>query len=404
MGAGSYDAIVVGARCAGSPSAMLLARAGHRVLLVDRAEFPSDTVSTHAIHAPGVAALSRWGLLDRLEATGCPPWRTYSYDFGPFTITGSPRPADDAITRALCPRRTVLDKLLLDAASEAGAEVRERFVVEELLFEDDIVTGVRGHGKNGETVTEAARVVVGADGRNSLVAKRVGATAYEERSARAAWYYTYWSGLPTDGAEIYIRPERGWVAAGTHDGLTLVGVGWPIAEFEANRKDIEGSYLQTLELAPAFSDRMRAAAREARFVGTTVANFFRQPYGPGWALVGDAGYTKDPVTPNGIMDAFLSAERLTEALGEWLSGARPYGNVMADFQRDRDEHARPGYELTCDFAALTPPPPEMQQLFHAVSASTETMDEFVSMMTGTLPVPEFFAPTNVERIISTASA
>ena len=135
-----------------------------------------------------------------------------------------------------------------------------------------------------------------------------------------------------------------------------------------------------------------------------MANFFRQPYGPGWALVGDAGYTKDPVTAYGIMDAFLSAERLTEALGEWLSGARPYGNVMADFQRDRDEHARPGYELTCDFAALTPPPPEMQQLFHAVSASTETMDEFVSMMTGTLPVPEFFAPTNVERIISTASA
>ena len=121
-----YDAIVVGARCAGSPTAMLLARAGHRVLLVDRATFPSDTVSTHAIHAPGVAALRRWGLLDRLEATGCPLWPTYSYDFGPFTISGSPRPVDGDVGRAIGPRRTVLDKLLLDAAAEAGAECARR--------------------------------------------------------------------------------------------------------------------------------------------------------------------------------------------------------------------------------------------------------------------------------------
>jgi 2-polyprenyl-6-methoxyphenol hydroxylase-like FAD-dependent oxidoreductase len=382
---------------------MLLARADHRVLLVDRAEFPSDTVSTHAIHPPGVAALSRWGLLGRLEATGCPPWQKYSYDFGPFTIAGSPRPTDDGISRALCPRRTVLDKLLLDAAAEAGAEVRVQFAVEDLIFEDGAVTGIRGHARNGETVMEAARVVIGADGRNSLVAKRVGATAYEERPARAAWYYTYWSGLPTDGAEIYIRPDRGWVAAGTNDGLTLVGVGWPITEFETNRKDIEGSYLRTLELVPTFAERAQAAVREARFVGTTVSNFFRVPYGPGWALVGDAGYTKDPVTAYGIMDAFHSAERLTEALGQWLSGAKPYEDAMDDFQRERDQHARPGYELTCDFATLEPPPPATQQLLHAVSTSDKTMDEFVSMMTGTLPVPEFFAPTNVERIMTAAS-
>jgi 2-polyprenyl-6-methoxyphenol hydroxylase-like FAD-dependent oxidoreductase len=383
---------------------MLLARAGHRVLLVDRATFPSDTVSTHAIHTPGVAALRRWGLLDRLDATGCPPFGKYSYDFGPFTISGSPKATNGDGSYAYGPRRTVLDKLLVDAAAEAGAELREGFVVEELVFDGDAVTGVRGHEKGGTTVTESALIVIGADGRNSAVAKAVRAAEYNERPARAAWYYTYWSDLPlADGAEIYIRPGRGWVVLGTHDGLTLVGVGWPIAEFEANRKDIEGTYMRAFDLVPAFAERVTAASREERFVGTAVPNFFRQPYGPGWALVGDAGYTKDPVTAYGIMDAFLSAERLTEALTEWLSGSRPYDEVMADYHHHRDEHAIPAYELTCDLAALEPPPPELQQLFLAVSRNSETMNDFVSMMTGTLPVPVFFDPENVGSILAAVS-
>src|SRR3954454_640573 len=136
-----YDVIIVGARCAGAPLAMLLARKGYRVLVVDRATFPSDTVSTHVIHPRAVAALARWGLAERLIATGCPPVHSYAFDFGPFTITG--KPARDA-TPAYCPRRTILDQLLLDAAREAGAEVREGFNVEELSIEDGRVVGIRG--------------------------------------------------------------------------------------------------------------------------------------------------------------------------------------------------------------------------------------------------------------------
>jgi len=403
MGGASYDAIVVGARCAGSPTAMLLARAGLRVLLVDRATFPSDTVSTHAVHAPGVAALRRFGLLEQLEATGCPRVPRYSYDFGPFAISGSPSPADGDVSYAYGPRRTVLDKLLVDAAAEAGAEVRQGFVVEELVFDGGTVTGLRGHARGGRTVTESARVVIGADGRNSGVAKAVRAGEYNERPARAAWYYTYWSNLPVDGAEIYIRPGRGWVALGTHDGLTLVGVGWPIAELEANRKDIEGTYLRALDLVPAFAERVSAASREERYVGTLVPNFFRQPSGPGWALVGDAGYTKDPVTAYGIMDAFLCAERLAGALVEWLSGVRPYEDAMAHYKGERDEHALPGYKLTCDLAKLDLPPPPLMDLFSAVSRNAENSDEFVSMMTGTMPVTAFFDPENLGRILSAAS-
>jgi len=150
----AYDAIIVGARCAGSSTAMRLARKGYRVLVVDRATFPSDTVSTHVVQPLAVAALTRWGLIDRVTATGCPPIHTYTFDFGPFTISGAPGTNDTPV--AYCPRRTVLDKLLVDAAAEAGAEIREGFAVEEVLIEDGRVVGIKGRSKGAATVTERA--------------------------------------------------------------------------------------------------------------------------------------------------------------------------------------------------------------------------------------------------------
>src|SRR6266508_723294 len=276
----TFNAIVVGARCAGSPIAMLLARKGYRVLAVDRATFPSDTVSTHVVHPLGVAALARWGLLDRLTATGCPPVHTYAFDFGPFTIAGAPGTA--AAPVAYCARRTVLDKLLVDAAAEAGAEIREGFTVEEILTEDGRVVGIKGRSKSGAPVTERADVVVGADGRHSLVADAVGPEQYHEKPPLLAPYYTYWSNLPMAGRfETYIRPHRGFAAAPTHNGLTLTVGGWPYAEFEANKKDVEGNFLKMFELVPEFAARVRGAKRVAPFAGTPVANFCRKPYGPG---------------------------------------------------------------------------------------------------------------------------
>ncbi|HWN81101.1 MAG TPA: NAD(P)/FAD-dependent oxidoreductase, partial [Candidatus Udaeobacter sp.] len=324
----AYDAIVVGARCAGAPSAMLLARKGHRVLLVDRATFPSDTISTHLIHPPGVTVLRRWGLLDRLRATGCPAIHTYSFDFGPFAISGSPGPADSPVSYG--PRRTVLDKLLIDAAAEAGVEVREAFTITEVLIEDGAVTGIRGHAKGGgPLVTERARVVIGADGLYSLVAKTVGAERYREQAPLQAGYYTYWSGLPMSGRfEAYDRGDRAFAVWPTHDDLTLVIVSWPMAEFEACKSDIEGNYLAGIARVPAFHERLRAAKREERFLGAAVPNFFCKPYGPGWALVGDAGYNKDFITAQGISDAFHDAELCTSALEQWFAGA-PYESAMA---------------------------------------------------------------------------
>jgi len=406
MSEARYDAIVIGGRCAGSPTAMLLARQGHRVLLVDKATFPSDTMSTHLVHPPGVAALERWGLLERLEATGCPAVERYSFDFGPITIAGSPRPID-GIARAYGPRRTVLDKLLIDAAAEAGVEVREGFTVEEILSEDGTVSGIRGHDDAGTSVSERAQVVVGADGKHSQVAKAVGPEAYNERPSRLAMYYAYWSDLPVGGFETTIRAEhrRGWAALPTHDGLTCVPFGWPREEFHANRSDIEGNFMKTVELAPEFAERVRGARRESKFSGSAeLQGDFRKPFGPGWALVGDAGYHKNPITAMGINDAFRDAELLSTAMHEALSGERDYDEAMGAYQRARDEQATPVYDLTDELATMEPPPPELQQLLGAIYGDQKEMDAFISVQASTMPAPEFFAPENVGRIMSRAAA
>lgn len=403
MSRNRYDAIVVGARCAGSPTAMLLAGKGYRVLVVDRATFPSDTISTHVVHPPGVAALRRWGLLDRLVATGCPPIDTYTFDFGPFTLSGAPGTADAPV--AYCPRRTVLDKLLVDAAAEAGAEVRERFSVDALVLDEGWVIGIRGHTSGGATVTEHAGVVVGADGRRSLVAKTVRPEQYHEKPRLLCGYYSYWSGLPVDGRfETYVRPHRGWAVAPTHDGLTLLVAGWPFTEFDANKRDVEGSYLRMFELAPEFAERIRGARREARFVGTTVPNYFRRPFGPGWALVGDAGYNKDFITAQGISDAFRDAELCVTALDDALCGARSFADAMREYQVARDEHVLPIFEFTCQLATLEPPSPDLQRLLGAVHGNQDAMDAFARVNSGVTSPAEFFAEDNVGRIMAAAGS
>jgi 2-polyprenyl-6-methoxyphenol hydroxylase-like FAD-dependent oxidoreductase len=394
-----YDVIVVGARCAGSPTAMLLARKGYRVLAVDRATFPSDTISTHLIHPPGIGALKRWGLLDRVLATGCPPIHTYAFDFGPFTIAGSPENRDSAVGYA--PRRTVLDKLLVDAASEAGAEVREGFTVEEVLVDAGRVTGIRGHGRGGASVTEHATVVVGADGLHSTVARAVLPAQYHEKPPLLAAYYTYWSDLPMNGRfEVYVRAYRSFAAWPTNDGNTLVIAGWPYREFEANKSDIEGNYHKVVDLAPSFAERLRSARREERFVGMAVPNYFRRPFGPGWVLVGDAGYNKDFITAQGIQDAFRDAESCVTAMDQACSGARSFDAAMAHYQAMRDEHVLPLYEFTAQLASQEPPPPEMQQLLAAMHGNQRAMDGFARVNAGVTSPSEFFADENVKRIFA----
>jgi 2-polyprenyl-6-methoxyphenol hydroxylase-like FAD-dependent oxidoreductase len=393
-----YDAIVVGARCAGAPTAMLLARAGRRVLLVDRARFPSDTLSTHYIHQSGIAALKRWGLLDRVVAAGAPPIRGYTLDLGPFALQGTPPPLD-GVADAYSLRRTELDSLLVEAAAEAGAEVRQGFPVDELLFEDGRVAGVHSRGK-----TERAKIVIGADGLGSIVARNVDAPVYGDQGTLTCTYYTYWSGVEMDGAELYVRPGNMIVAAPTNDGQVVTVVFWPNAEFRSVRADVEGRFMAALALAPSLAARVANGERADRFRGTArLPNHYRRPYGEGWALVGDAGYFKDPILALGISDAFRDAELVAEAVDTGLRGAVPMGLALAGYERERNRLSAAGFRSTVDFARLQPPAPDLVALLTALRDRPEDRDRLFGTFAGTVDPAEFFSPENMARIIGPAA-
>lgn len=399
-----YDAIVVGARCAGSPLSMLLARMGYRVLLVDRATFPSDTISTQYIWLAGTACLNRWGLLDRLRATNCPAVREVGIDLGVFSLKGTPPPSD-GVTEMFCPRRTILDKLLVDAAAEAGAEVEQAFTVTGLVSSNGRVTGIRGHRRNSAEIEESAKMVIGADGRHSVVASAVGAEEYNTRPVMTCCYYSFWRDVPPHQVAMRPRPDRLMVTTPTNDGLTLALVMFPIAEFDKLKSDIDGHFMASIDTVPEISEALRAGERVDRYYGTgDIENFFRKPYGDGWALVGDAGYHKDPCTAQGISDAFRSAEWLADAIHQGFSGARPLKETLAEYQRKRDEHLSAVYEMTCGLATLAAPPPEIQALYAALIHNQAETDRLIGTFAGTVAIPEFYSPENIGRIMSHAAA
>lgn len=398
-----YDVIVVGARCAGSPTAMLLAQRGYRVLLVDRATFPSDTLSTHFVKPPGVAMLRRWGLLDQVIASGCPPVPRFRFDYGSTVLVGSPPPLDGG-RESYAPRRMILDTILAEAAARAGAEVRPAFTVDAMLTDGEQVVGIRGHARGGAAFTERARLVVGADGRRSLVARAVAAPAYRARPALTCAYYSYWSDVPAEEQiEGYFLPRRAILVFPTNDGQVCVFLQWPRAEFGSVRADVEGQVWAAVAQVPGLAARLRAGRRAARLAGTgDLPNYFRTPYGPGWALAGDAGYHRDPLTAQGISDAFRDAQLLSEAIDAGLAGRQPLAEALAGYQRRRDEAATAMYELTCQRAALEPPAPEMSHLLAALQGNQADTDRFIGVIAGTIPIAEFFAPGNIQRITAPA--
>jgi len=388
-----YDAIVVGARCAGAPAALLLARAGFRVLLLDKSAYGSDTLSTHLIHQPGVAALARWGVLEQVRASGCPPLERTVYEVADIRIEGCARGVEGQ-RAGFAPRRRVLDALLVDAATAAGAEFRDRCQVTGLLRDEQgRIVGVEGrHG--GRTFTDRARLVIGADGMRSTVADLVRAPYTVEDPLLTCAYYTYWQDVPAE-LELYERPG-GWVAAvPTNDELTLVLAYVPQSRFEEVRTDARGAYQEQIRAtAPGLHERLRDGESVERLSGTgTQRNFFRRATGPGWVLLGDAGHHKDSITARGITDAFQQVESLTSKVGGVLGGdPAQLDAALARFAEERDKTLTPGYEATLGVARLAPPHEQRLSLLRAVQSDPELVAIYLDVVAGIAPTEALYTP------------
>jgi flavin-dependent dehydrogenase len=395
-----YDAIVVGARCAGAATAFLLARGGARVLLLERETFPRDTLNGHCLMAAGARRLDEWGLLDSILATGCQPFDTHEYTFGPLHFSGRVRWSDGARAVEVAPRRYLLDPIMAEAAVAAGAELRMPFLVQSLIWDGEQAVGVRGRSAAGETVEERAHIVIGADGFRSMVAAEVNADIYAEISSGTCLYYSHWSGLPCMALEVYAGAGRYAILFPSNDGLTFVGVGWQHAEFPRIRTDIEGNFLAAIDAIPCLAERVRGGRREERFRGTAdLPMYLRTPHGAGWALVGDAGCRVDPITGQGLTDAVRDAEFLADAVLTGLSGDACISQTLAEYQRRRDGAVLPIYRFTAERARLQPPPPETQRLLAALQHKQQDADRFAGLTAGTTSFAEFFAPDNLDRIL-----
>ena len=385
-----YDVIVVGARCAGSPAAMLFARQGYRVLLLEKVKFPQDTLSSHYIHQPGVALLDRWGLLDELRNAGCRPINHQSYEALGVRVEGFSLPVDGHRT-TYAPRRFVLDPILARGAVAAGVEFRESCAVNDLLFEGDRVVGVRYTTPGGTEATERARLVVGADGMRSLVARKVGAPKVLERPRLTCTYYSYWEGVPAN-FELYERPGR-WIAlAPTNDDLTLIMTYFPQREFsEVRAAGVEASYLEAVRTtAPALYERMSAGGRVEQMYGTGAQeNYFRKAHGPGWVLLGDAVHHKDSITARGITDAFLQVQALTDHIGDQLHDDAALKVALKHYERDLEDKLYSFYQGALNVAELKPE--RHTELVRKLVGRQDLIDRYFSTVSGAYSFDDFYS-------------
>lgn len=334
-----YDVVVVGARVAGASTAMLLARAGLKVALLDRGDYGSDTLSTHALMRAGVLQLSRWGVLDEVAAAGTPPVDKTLFHYADGDMVQVSIRSSRGVDALYAPRRFVIDRILVDAAAAAGVDVHHGVTVTELLESDGRVTGVRGISSTGAPLTVHAGLCIGADGVRSVVAQQVGARVEQQAVARAAVLFRYHADFCLAGYEWAYGDGAAAGMIPTNDDLACVFVSTTPERMRTLRQQgTERAFAELFEVAAAdHLPRLRMSTPTGRMFGWAgVPGFVRRSWGPGWALVGDAGYFKDPITAHGMTDALRDAELLANAVVEAVSGARPEPHALAAYQRQRD--------------------------------------------------------------------
>jgi flavin-dependent dehydrogenase len=371
-----HDVVVVGARAAGAATALLLARLGHDVVLLERAIFPADTVSTHQIARAGVVQLHRWGLLSAVLASGAPAIRRVTFTAGQESVTRAIK-HKAGVDLLVAPRRYILDTIVAEAAADAGADIRFGVTVTGVRLDDaGRATGVYGHDASGAPLEVGARFVVGADGLRSRVARSVLAEVMEHRGDDGAVQYAYYDGLPWDGIELVAADRALTGVFPTHGGQACIWICSPSADAHearraaATRDEAFTAYLR--RTAPELAGRLRAGLRMSPVTGMLrTPNLLRRAHGPGWALVGDAGYHRDAVTGHGLSDAYRDADLLAVALDQALRGDTDESTALTGYQHHRDRALRDIFELTCTLASY-PPVPEFVELQKQLGVAIDT--------------------------------
>jgi flavin-dependent dehydrogenase len=382
-----HDVIVVGARPAGAATAMLRARAGLDVLVLDRSRHGADTMSTHALMRAGVLQLHRWGLLDRVIAAGTPAVRRTVFDYGDDQVTVAIKPAH-GVEALYAPRRTVLDPILIDAAARDGATVRYGVTVTDVVRDaDGRVVGVSGHDDAGNHIEPRARWIVGADGAGSAIARSVGAPVEHSGSAASAFVYGYWDGVGGDAYEWTYRPGASSGVIPTNDGRACVFAGGAPSRFRGRGLDV--FYEVLAEASPAVARRVQAAGEPTgmrRFLGRP--GFMRLPHGPGWTLVGDASHWKDPIGAHGLTDAMRDAELLARALVDAFHDPASADDALAGYHDTRDRLSRPLFDAVDEIAAMRWSDDEIATLLRRVSsAMTEEVAHLAALDVDDLRAP-----------------
>ena len=396
----SFDVVVIGGSVSGAPTAMLLARRGYKVLVVERQAFPRDTLSTHFIWPRGVSYLNRWGLAQQVFSR-TPCYQKMEINIEGISLVGSIPLRDvqdrfqqlhrnsEAVTNFYCgPRRFFLDELLLNAARDAGVDVRESTTCTHPLIEDGVVCGVHITGPSRKSETVRAKLVIGADGRFSNFVKQVGSKTVDLRPLSTFAYWGYFSGIEREELAIHKRGRVGTAIFPTSHGTHMVLVYGPTAWWEDFRKDTEGNFFKTYEFcSPEITELVRAGKREEPFKACgTMPAFHRELHGPGWALVGDAGSFKDQVTAMGITHSFRDAELITGYIHYALSGQLTMEEALSEYSRVRGADYYEYFDLVCRTAEMNAYTKAELEFFHSIRNNQKQIDQLISQFGDTLPL------------------
>ncbi|HUL51214.1 MAG TPA: NAD(P)/FAD-dependent oxidoreductase [Candidatus Nitrosotalea sp.] len=379
-----FDVVVVGARCAGSPLATFLKRAGLNVCVVDQTDFPSDTLSTHMFQIGGIEVLHKLGVLEKVLATGAPPITNCHMKFEDVDMSGPPRVRkNDLNVPLLCVRRVALDIRLVEMAQEAGVEMRLNTRVVELLKENGRVNGVRVARRDGKTSTIHADLVVGADGRLSTVARLTGSRRYHVVPSERMSSWAYFRGVPRQPvAKIYYhrRGDDFVVAAPADDDLFIVAVCPSVEYFDDYRADSEASFRRAVSGCEPVAELLANAERTTKFRGLTrFEGFFREATGPGWVLVGDSGHFKDPTPGQGISDALRQVEKLSQAIIRGFGNPAQLDEALRGWASWRDRDAIQHYWFCSDIGKRGPIDPVRLEILRSMAGSDEMRMDFLDI-------------------------